>query len=338
MSTAPTRQPAEHSRPGPRAGFERVILRLVKGGPERRAIDAGEIDAIVDPDSGRAMLLPEAQRAVMVGKTLLQSLVALCSDWSWEQDEQYRFTLLTGTAPGYISSEHNYLLGKTLWELPVDNMTKSDWQMFRNRLDWRASFRDIELRHVDANGEMRWLSLNGEPIFDGQGQFKGYRGTTRDVTARKRAEAVAEGANRNARAVLDALAAEICMLDPVGTVILANDAWRACGPTQGIAAGVPTGGNYLAVCEHAAGEQWAHGRAMAAGIRRVIAGTAGRFEYRFPGHPASGMRAFSLAVTGYHGDGVGCAVVSRTEPARPVADPPSAPRVGPAGATRITLR
>lgn len=42
--------------------IERVILRLVKGGPERRAIEAGEADAILDQASGRAFLLPAAQR------------------------------------------------------------------------------------------------------------------------------------------------------------------------------------------------------------------------------------------------------------------------------------
>jgi PAS domain-containing protein len=45
-------------------GFKRAILRLVKGGAERLAIEAGQIDAIIDPASGNAILLPEAQRAL----------------------------------------------------------------------------------------------------------------------------------------------------------------------------------------------------------------------------------------------------------------------------------
>jgi len=43
------------------------ILRLVKGGPERRALDSGEIDAVLDPTTRTAHLLPEAQRALMLG-------------------------------------------------------------------------------------------------------------------------------------------------------------------------------------------------------------------------------------------------------------------------------
>lgn len=42
--------------------LERAVLRLVKGGPERRAIEAGEADAILDHASGGAFLLPATQR------------------------------------------------------------------------------------------------------------------------------------------------------------------------------------------------------------------------------------------------------------------------------------
>ena len=42
----------------------RLIMRLVKGGPERRAIEAGQVDAVMDPATGKALLLPEAQAAL----------------------------------------------------------------------------------------------------------------------------------------------------------------------------------------------------------------------------------------------------------------------------------
>jgi CRP-like cAMP-binding protein len=43
------------------------ILRLVKSGLERRALDSGEIDAVLDPVTRTAHLLPDAQRAQMLG-------------------------------------------------------------------------------------------------------------------------------------------------------------------------------------------------------------------------------------------------------------------------------
>jgi CRP-like cAMP-binding protein len=40
------------------------ILRLVKGGPERDALESGQVDAVLDRASGTAFLLPEAERAL----------------------------------------------------------------------------------------------------------------------------------------------------------------------------------------------------------------------------------------------------------------------------------
>ena len=306
---APQQNPA---RSGARPGFENVMLRLVKGGPERLAIEAGQIDAIIDTASGSAILLPEAQRALIERKTRFRSLVALCSDWHWEQDEHYRFAACAGAGVGSSGFDDAHIIGKALWELPFDNMSEADWQTHRNQLEWRATFHDLELRRVDRAGEVRYISVDGEPVFDQQDEFKGYRGTTRDITGRKQAAALVQGSDRHARAALDALAAQVCVLDPAGTVIMANQAWRACTAVNGsVAAGVREGANYLAVCDNAVGNERAEGGAIAAGIRQAIAGESRSFSHEHASDSPAGQRWFVLTVTGYRGDGAMRAVVSR---------------------------
>lgn len=54
-----------------RAG--RHILRLVKGGPERRALDAGQLDAVLDPATGSAVLLPGAHLALMSARNGIEN-------------------------------------------------------------------------------------------------------------------------------------------------------------------------------------------------------------------------------------------------------------------------
>jgi hypothetical protein len=44
--------------------LQNVLLRLAKGGPEQQAIEAGEIDAIIDYASSNVILLPAARRAL----------------------------------------------------------------------------------------------------------------------------------------------------------------------------------------------------------------------------------------------------------------------------------
>ena len=179
-------------RPNAELGFEGRILRLVKGGPDRRAIEAGQVDAVLDPSTGRALLLPDAQAALRANEARVRSLLALSSDWCWEQDEFYRFVSHTGANSRSSRIVDECIIGKTLRDLPFDNMTEIDWQAHRRLLESRATIRDLELRCRDRAGEVRWLSISGEPTFDGEDQFIGYHGTVRDITLRKRADDLAQ--------------------------------------------------------------------------------------------------------------------------------------------------
>ena len=69
-----------------RVAGERVangrILRLVKSGPELRALESGQVDAVLDPATGTAFLLPEARRALAAagaGGPVTNSLLAALS-------------------------------------------------------------------------------------------------------------------------------------------------------------------------------------------------------------------------------------------------------------------
>ena len=57
----------------------------------------------------------------------------------------------------------------------------------RSALAARQAFRDLEYLRRGPNGDF-WLSTSGVPVFDGEGQFLGYRGVGREIGAKKRAE------------------------------------------------------------------------------------------------------------------------------------------------------
>jgi CRP-like cAMP-binding protein len=80
------------------------LLRLVRGGPERQALDAGQVDAVLDPKSGTAFLLPEARRHLfLAGGPVVNSLLAALSR------EDYR-SLISELEPVALSS------GEVLYE------------------------------------------------------------------------------------------------------------------------------------------------------------------------------------------------------------------------------
>lgn len=292
-------------------GFRKAILHLVKGGPERLAIEAGQIDAIIDPSSGNAILLPDAQRALIERKAGFRSLIGIAFDWHWEQDQHYRFVSHRGATDDAEGLAEEEMVGKALWDLSIDNLSETDWQTHRNQLEWRVIFRDLEIRQVDRAGKARYLSLSGEPIFDDRNRFKGYRGITRDITARKQAEALTQAPHLFAHSILDALGTAIAVLDQAGVVISANHAWRVFPASHtGACVGVAAGRNYLAACDSVCASERLDGMAIAAGIRQVIAGERLVFRYDYRCDSAAGRSWFSLGATGMVANGNSCAVIS----------------------------
>jgi diguanylate cyclase (GGDEF)-like protein/PAS domain S-box-containing protein len=113
----------------------------------------------------------------------------LSSEWYWEQDENYRFTLIRGTIFEKSGRDPREFLGTTRWErgaVPVGD--NGSWEPHRALLEARQPFTDFIQKRVDAHGDTRYISASGQPVFDAKKRFKGYRGIAKDITASARAE------------------------------------------------------------------------------------------------------------------------------------------------------
>jgi signal transduction histidine kinase len=116
-----------------------------------------------------------------------RELTALSSDSSWEQDEHFRFTGVADGGSGKGVSP--LIIGATRWQLPVDP-DASDWKAHRAALEAHQPFRNFEYKLLLDDRPAQWISSSGKPIFDADGNFKGYRGTSRNITERKQVEEV----------------------------------------------------------------------------------------------------------------------------------------------------
>lgn len=116
-----------------------------------------------------------------------RSLTELSSDWYWEQDENFRFTVMGGAvhnSTGLTVAQH---LGKTSWEIESVNMSLADWEAHREVVRAHQEFRDLEICRPDTGSDPHWTSISGSPMFDADGTFRGYRGIGRDISAQKQA-------------------------------------------------------------------------------------------------------------------------------------------------------
>ncbi len=124
-----------------------------------------------------------------------RALTELSSDWYWETDADLRFTSVRqgGTRP--LPFEEAELIGRHYWDMPVDLVSPSTWDLHRADLDARRPFRDVRVRSVDARGGRHFTLIAGNPFCDPAGNFAGYRGIGRNITeqvgAQERSERLA---------------------------------------------------------------------------------------------------------------------------------------------------
>jgi diguanylate cyclase (GGDEF)-like protein/PAS domain S-box-containing protein len=117
-----------------------------------------------------------------------RSLLRFSSDWYWEQDENFRFTANLRGFPERPGIRADSYVGKTRWEMPCFGVSDAQWQAHKNALAAHQPFYDFEYLRTSTDGQFRWVAVSGEPVFDAQGRFRGYRGIGKDITEHKQAQ------------------------------------------------------------------------------------------------------------------------------------------------------
>ncbi len=111
----------------------------------------------------------------------LTSVAALGSDMVWEQDADLRFTYISSIREAHTLARPASLIGQRRWELPGPG--GNDWAAHILTLERREPFQNFEYNVFTPRG-MRRMCASGVPLFDAEGNFEGYRGTSSDITER----------------------------------------------------------------------------------------------------------------------------------------------------------
>ena len=90
----------------------------------------------------------------------------------WEQDAQFRFTVLQGPgAASLANGDVSRYLGQTRWDTSDLEPIEGTWAAHRERLERHEPLTDVILRRRFDDGSEGFMSVTGEPTYDAQGGF-----------------------------------------------------------------------------------------------------------------------------------------------------------------------
>ena len=124
----------------------------------------------------------QAELALRESHARFQDLAESASDTFWELDSELRFVTSFGDFLPDYTLPASYA-GQTPWELFETDGNDEGWAKHISDLEARRAFRDFTYRIAAKDRNPRYIRTSGKPIFDGDGVFRGYRGTSTDVTS-----------------------------------------------------------------------------------------------------------------------------------------------------------
>lgn len=110
-------------------------------------------------------------------------------EFFWEVDSELVFTFISKSAESILGQSVSAIQGHAhLYDFVQHYDKVARKNEIRDHLEKQDVFVDTEFSFCRKDRKVVWLSMNGFPMFDDQGNFRGYRGVCYDTTQRKIAE------------------------------------------------------------------------------------------------------------------------------------------------------
>jgi hypothetical protein len=130
----------------------------------------------------RAVQLTKTAEALRASEQRVLDFARMSTDFLWEVDAELHFTWVSDS-PLIRAMCIPERMGMTPWDAIGGDVTGPHWVWLQEQMQARHPFRDFRDEEVDVKGEHHIVSINGNPVFDVDAVFVGYRGTGRDVTS-----------------------------------------------------------------------------------------------------------------------------------------------------------
>ncbi len=114
-----------------------------------------------------------------------RSLTELATDWYWEQDENMKFTKVSGPVLEMLGIRVDALAGDNGGNGQVTGWNEAEREQLHATIAARQPFLDFVFSRVNADGTRQEFMVSGEPMFNQSCRFIGYRGIGVELTTKK---------------------------------------------------------------------------------------------------------------------------------------------------------
>jgi len=201
-----------------RAARDELELRV-----EERTRNLGETNETLKREIAERK---RAEEALLIREQQFRDFAEASSDWFWETDAEHRYTWFSERVEEITGAPVAVHIGKSQLELSVDQVEQEKWYAHLEILEARRSFRDFRFLRKGHDGRLQHITSSGVPVFDAEGNFKGYRGTGADITAVVEAEVKAAGAQKQFIAAIESVSDGFALFDADDRMVFCNSRFK----------------------------------------------------------------------------------------------------------------
>jgi PAS domain S-box-containing protein len=211
--------------PPPAVAADARALALVLAGASSTASPAA-LQGLVSTATALVAARTESAAARREAERLLDAGRA-ASDWLWETDTEGRVVWMTDSilsATGRSAAAEVGTRAMDVNRVRTDEYAASYARYLADRAA-RRPIRELVLDRDTPTGTIT-VSISGNPQFDAEGNFLGYRGATRNITAELRAREQARRSHELLQQALEGMPASVMISGPDGRILMANRRWH----------------------------------------------------------------------------------------------------------------
>lgn len=166
----------------------------------------------------------EAELALRESEKRFRDIADAAGEYIWELDGEFRHVYLSDKVEDIAKIPKEAILGRTPFEFMVPEDAERMKNAARDLIERGERKAEIECRFILPDGDIVWIEIRAVAIFDERGEVAGYRGTSLDITERKKNEMEMKALSEERSLLLNNIPTHIWYMKDAGTYGFANSA------------------------------------------------------------------------------------------------------------------